>query len=461
MLNRVMRSADWLFESPPLKGVRQWLPKGANYHWPEVTVLAVGIPLFKLALGMEDPFFLQSAFPWLLLPLLLIALRYGTVAALAGFALLLGGAALYWWQIQDTYPDNAQLQRLAGMSIIALLAGELAGQWRQRYHEGQADLDAMRDSMNSVERELQVMQVSHAQLEEELLGVGHSLKRSLDVVKTELSPTLSVEQQTAWLADKMMNVLSAYDWLEVAAFLQVDSDGLVKLRPLAQKGYLKSLQTNDLLLQEALRTRKPVSFKQEAYVAHTGNKLGSPLIAAVPVLDKTGQVRMILAVQHVQFAAYNRKNLNLLATLCSWLGGLLPSYSLAKTNTKLPVALTGAVDEIHTVLSLMMERKRSVALLGVSIPATTKTQPYLEHFTNLIQGSNRLWQVAQGDTIILIVLLPLTNPERFERYQSSLEANFHRHFGVTLVQVGIHVSAHHIHQYRDKQELFGYLRAVQ
>lgn len=461
MLNRVMRSPEWKVELPTFRGVRKWLPEHTAYHWPEVTVLAIGIPLVKLALGLDDPFFLHSAFPWLLLPLLLIALRYGTAAALAGFTLLLGSTALYWWQVKGIYPDSAQLQRLAGMSIIALLAGELAGQWRQRYHEGQADLHAMRDNMNSVERELQVLQVSHAQLEEELLGVGHSLKRSLDVVKNELSPNLSPTQQTAWLADKMMEVLSTYEWLEVAAFLAVDNDGIVKIRPLAQKGYVKTLAANDVLLQEAIRTRKPVSFKQEAYVAHSGNKLGSPLAAVLPVLDKTGQVRMVLAVQHVQFAAYNRRNLNLLATLCSWLGGLLPSQTLRTTQNTLPVAVAGAVDEIHAILSMMMERKRSVALIGVSIPATAKAQPYVEHFTGLIQGSNRLWQIAQGDTVVLILLLPLTNPERFERYQTSMEANFHRHFGVTLVQVGVHVSAHHIHQYSDKQELFGYLRAVQ
>ena len=171
---------------------------------------------------------------------------------------------------------------------------------------------------------------------------------------------------------------------------------------------------------------------------------------------------MILAVQHIQFAAYSRRNLNLLATLCNWLGGLLTTNTLAVTSTTnaLTSSVAPMVDEIHATLGLMLESKRSVALIAVSLPAREETQPYVQHFNQLVQGSNRLWQMSRADRTVLVMLLPLSNPERFERYHANIEANFHRHFGTTPSKVGVELSAHHIRQYANKHELVSYLRAA-
>lgn len=457
MTNRVMRPLEWRLDLPTL---------GQDFSvkcWLEVVALSIGIPVIKMILQMDDPFFIHAPFPWILLPLLLIALRYGTVHAIAGFGLLLGSMLLHSWQLQQTYPDSKQLQMLAGMSIMILLAGELTGQWRRRYSEGQAHLDHLRNDMTKVERELQVLQVSHAQLEEEMLGVGHSLKRSLDLVKKNLPQEMSPTAQRAWLADKMMEVLGAYEWLETAAFLVVGSGGVKTAQILAQKGKVQALREGDFLLQEVMRSRRPVSFKREAYLDNVSDSVGSSLIAALPIMDGSGHLRMILAVQHIHFTAYNRKNLNLLATLCNWLGGLLPCQALMESRPN-GTWISGAfavADEIHTALSLLMQHKRSVVLVGASLPSTPEQAEYAKYFTGVAHGSNSLWQVPRGDRLMLVMLLPLSHPERFALYQQGVEKGFQQRFGQAIPQSGIKLTMQHIRQYQNKQQLVEYLRGVQ
>lgn len=460
MLNRVIRPFGWKLDMPDWGSL---LPRRLTAHWLEVGALALGVPVLKLALGFSDPFFLQTAFPWLLLPLLLIALRYGTLAAMTGFGMVLAAVLLYGTQMLGESPNTDHLQQLAGMSIILLVVGELAGGWRQRYQEGQAHLHSLRSDMSQVERELQVVQVSHAQLEEELLGAGHSLKRSLDLVKDTLPAHLPRASQTAWLADKMMEVLSAYGWLEAAAFLAVDGDLIVDLQPLAQKGSLGVLRSNDRLLQEALRSKKPVSFKRSAYLANAHAALGSNLIAVLPLLDKNRRVQMVLAVQHIQFAAYTQKNLNLLATLCNWLGNVLPVKAVGQAHNKqVPpyMGLPGVVGEIHASLNLLLENKRSLALLAVSLPTGSRTQQYSEFFAGLAHGSNRLWQVQQEGRTLLVIVLPLSNPERFAHYQQSVETAFQQRFDQTLSAAGIGLLAKAISHAVNKQQVVEYLRVV-
>jgi hypothetical protein len=459
MLNRVIRMTEWKLEMPAWGGLLSQLP---HFYWMEVLALALGVPLLKLMFALPDPFFLQTAFPWLLLPLLLIALRYGTLTAMSGFGMVLMAFMWYGWQTQGGVPDSRELQQLAGMSIILLVVGELAGGLQRRYREGEAHLHTLRSDMSEVERELQVLQVSHAQLEEELLGVGHSLKRSLDVVKNSLPANLPDTSQQAWLADKMMDVLSAYRWLEVAAFLAVEGDSSIRMQPLAQKGRLGALQVNDRLLLEALRTKKPVGFKRDVHLSNANKVLGSSLMAVLPVLDKNARVQMLLAVQHVEFAAYTQKNLNLLATLCNWLGNLLPIKAVGAVNTDLPAVagLPVLVDQIYTTLNLLMENKRSLVLLGVSIPQSAKVQQYTDYFAGLAHGSNSLWQVQGVGRTILILALPLSNPERFTRYQQSVEGDFYQRFQQTLSEAGISLVVNHIHQSPKKQQLIDYLRSV-
>lgn len=460
MLNRVFRLEEWQVDTA---GLGNFLNQTFKYQWLEVFLLALGIPLLKLAVGLQDPFFLQTAFPWLLLPLLLIALRYGTVTAMSGFGLLLFGTVLYAGQSSELTLDAAHLQQLAGMSIILLLVGELAGRWQQRYQEGQAHIHSLHSDMTQVERELQVLQVSHAQLEEELLGVGHSLKRSLDIVRDNLPVHLPRAVRNAWLIDKMMEILSTYDWLDSAAFLAVDKNNRLSLKPLTEKGSLSQLQQDDRLLQEVLRTKKPVGFKRDIYLAHANATLGSNLIAVLPVLDKNAGLQMVLVVQHIQFAAYTQKNLNLLVTLCTWLGNLLPTNALEQVqgNARGNIAgLSAVADEIHASFNLFMEHKRTLALLIVSIPQGKQLSHYADYFVGLAYGSNRLWQLLDSGRTILILALPASHPEQFDRYQQRVEMNFHQRFGRTLAAAGIGLFAKHIRQSPKKQQLIEYLRLI-
>lgn len=414
--------------------------------WLETAVLVLALPLLMMGLNNQDPFLLQTGFPWIVLPLLLVAFRYGTLVAMGGLVLLFVGVVTHW-QMQDISPTASHWQSLGGISIMTLLAAELFAKWQRRFHQEQNNRQDLQTDMQQVERELQVLQVSHIQLEKELLDAGQSLKKSLGLVEEGLPQDLPASRQREWLADRMMSILSSYDWLEVAAFFVMDKAGQLKSRPLVQTGGLVDLPSDDLLLQEVLRVRKPVSLPANAYFE---GKHDTDLVAAIPVLDRTGKVRLVLAVQHVQFAAYKQQNFNLLAALCAWLGGRLPVSGLQKRTKP---ASSGALiaEQIDTVLRLWAGRKMSAVLLSAAIPADDQGRQYAKYFATLQQGSNMVWHLRQQDTLVVIVALPLATQEQAEQFQQKVEDTFQDRFGKRFDQAGINLHRSHFSQYHPRQ----------
>jgi len=444
--------------NPTLDG--QWSGKQMR-RWLEVLLLSLALPGIALLLKMNDPFFLRGAFPWIIAPPILAGLRYGTRCGLGSLLLLAALSQAHLW-VQGIEPDHNWFELWAGGLFLTLAAGELAGHWKQYYLNEKQHVETIQNEMNHAEQKIQLLQISHTQLEIEAMGTNQSLWRSLKLLEDETPVGQPLKTRLPALAKKMMQILATYEWLEVAAFYAVSDKGKLYAQPLAKTGKMFKLTNNDHLLQQALSTGHPVSLNRESSLAESYQQLGTSLLAVFPVMDKQQHVHLVLAVQQINFLAFEPKNLNLLATLCAWLG-----TRLEDATTDQPMVPTGATQvlnqwkttekEVHSALELVACHHKSTLLIGLNVGDTPDKERYIEHFAENMRGGNHCWRVERDADTIVILLLPMLDGESFGILQRKLEDDFYRRFNRTFEQSGVVFYSQYFHRYQHRQELVGYL----
>ncbi|MDD5392668.1 MAG: PelD GGDEF domain-containing protein [Thiothrix sp.] len=431
------------------------------HRWIEVTLLSIGLPASAWLLNMSDPFFLKAAFPWIITPPLLASLRYGSRCGFYSLLLLAVLSRTYLWT-QGIETDHNWFELWAGGLFVCLAAGELAGHWKQHYLTEKHRAEAMQSEVTNIEQKIQLLQISHTQLEVESMGSNRSLWRSLKLLEDEIPAGQASLERLPSLAKKMMQILKTYEWLEVAAFYAISSRGKLCQQPLARTGNMIALTPQDYLLQQVLETGRPISLNRNSSLAGSYQELGTSLLAAFPIVDKQQTVHLVLAVQQINFLAFEPKNLNLLATLCAWLSARLedatahqaliptnlsPLYNQWKTTEK----------EVHSALELVACHHKSTLLVGFNIENSADKENYLTHFAENMRGGNHCWRVERESDTVLILLLPMLDGESFGMLHRKLENDFYRRFNQTFTQAGVLFYSQYFHRYQHRQELVGYL----
>jgi hypothetical protein len=436
-------------------------PKKVTYRWLEVTLISLSLPSITWLLNINDPFFLKEGFPWIIIPPLLMALRYGTRCGVYSLLLLATLSHTYLW-VQGIEADHSWFELWAGGLFTALAAGELSGHWKQKYLQEKQRSETMQSEVSNVEQKIQLLQISHSQLEVEAMGANRSLWRSLKLLEDEIPAGQQSLDHLPKLARKMMQILKTYEWLEVAAFYAISDKGKLCSQPLAKTGSMFDLKSEDHILQQVLKTARPLSLNRDSSLSGNYQQLGTSLLAAFPVVDKQQTVHLVLAVQQVSFLAFEPKNLNLLATLCTWLGTRLEQANeyllpIPVNPLSLHYQWKTTEKEVHSALELVACHHKSTLLVGFNIENSTHKANYLTHFAENMRGGNHCWQVEREHDTVLILLLPMLDGESFGVLQRKLENDFHRCFNQTFAQAGVLFYSQYFHRYRHRQELVGYL----
>ncbi len=111
-----------------LNGITSRFPQLSQ--WLETLVLTLLVPLLGCLLSKDDPFFVQSAFPWLWFGPLLVALRYGIAPALSSVSFL----AVLWFALSlaGLLKGAFPLHFMLGGALLSLIAGQFSSVWTTR-----------------------------------------------------------------------------------------------------------------------------------------------------------------------------------------------------------------------------------------------------------------------------------------------------------------------------------------
>lgn len=420
----------------------------------EIVLLPLLVPILGWLMGRDDIFFLESAFPWMLLIPTLTTSRYGTRSGLLSLIVMACLSILYGLVFQPALLTSIA-QILVGSLMVVLVVGEVIQYWGKRNQQQNKDLEEYRNSANQSEQALQLLHISYSQLEEDLVVNNRSLAGSLRLLDSSIHQTSETTDSKVALKlaiQKMKEILNQYEWLETAAFYRIDQQKQIHPQSLGSIGSLPANTYNDPLLLEAVRSGKAVSIKHDQLMQT--RQLNTRLKAAIPMLDSNGVLWGVMAVAEIESKNLTQQNLNLLALLCNYVANLLDNSKRPKTSAK------RLIQEIHSALKVVLNTVRTATLIAIKVSNDENSTEYKDYFIAKVRGANRIWRLKGEHSTTLIILLPLFNTQNFKEFQNTLTTNFVKRFGKDLPQAGITLKYSHIRQQIKRTELQKYLASL-
>jgi hypothetical protein len=417
----------------------------------EIILLSLIIPMLGLIFSPNDIFFLQAEFPWIILSPLLVSLRYGTISGIISLFIIVIALLLL---IRSNNADMSQfpLHTIAGMIILSLIAGSIIEAWKQRFKKLSQEKTYMEMRLKQVDNAYRVLQASHAQLEDKFVEKTLSLRQSLALIQTDLNQY--PQNPLKLVAQKTLDLLAQFEWLEIAAVYAIDPKIGVVEKPLVSQGKMAPLMADDELLQRCLKTGKPSSISKSTYLQQP-HKIHSNLIAAIPIVDAKQKIWCVLAVRQMQFTEFHQQNINLLSLIGRYTANLLANM---KACTKLS-HWKQAFIEIDSALKIITQHRLDAHLVAFNLPNTEKQYDYCNFIDLLSAGLNQRWRI-EDSCLRLLVLVPISTPKDNQHYMKMLQQQFTQEFKQTFKQSGIRIESTYFKRYDSSKRLADILLKV-
>lgn len=290
---------------------RAFLPAAA-----ESILLPAVCLLLSLWLRPKDPFFVAAQFPWLWLAPVLVALRYGSAAALLASLTLACGWALASARGVPLPADFPRGYFLGGF-ITALLCGEFRDLALAEIRRERKTREHLGSRLEELGHAHQVLAQSHEKLMTDFIGHPPTLRDALAEVPRPASGRLDAESAQALLV-----FLARFFQLETASLHLMEADGLRAL-PLAALGPARRLDGTETLIAACLKTGSLCHALEDA-------EAPGPYLFAAPLAPVGGSILALLAVEKMPFFAFQPENLRGLAAVLGFYADSLAASTLAR-----------------------------------------------------------------------------------------------------------------------------------
>jgi len=400
----------------------------------EVLILTLLLPALGLWRHPHDPFFLHASFPWLLLAPLLLSLRYGFAQGLGSATVL----CLLMWVLLRTgrlgiahYPASLSL----GLLLCVMLAGEFCDMWHRRLHRLNALNHYQRTQVERFTRSYHILRLSHAQLERRVQANTRSLRETMMYLRTRALQIRSDAPDHRELHHLMMEVLSSFCLLQVAALYRIDEYGIFIPEVVAKLGTPKDVPVSDPMLVKALDTKKLICVRPEqapAVSSADAPPTSKTLLAVLPLVDVQGRLWGVVTVQAIPFDALSSEQLNLLAVLGGQMGDLLA------------LGAGGGLHQFFTCLqrchSDAESHKLPAMLLGIVVDPGLAPPSLWNSILEQQRHLDQQWltQNQHGHHVLLSVL-PLTDPEGVRGFLQRLDEWCRTNHCISLRDAGVSV----------------------
>ena len=221
-----------------------WFDTGPNKRWSqkviEMVVFALIVPVIGFFFFKQDPVGMNSGFPWIVMPAVLFAARYGTVW---GFicAVISASTLAYPWQ---AYIDQTSSLIALGVGtvILSILVGDFASAGKKQSAQESAENKYLRHRLKEFSKDYHVLKVSHGQLEEFMAGNRMSVRQALQQLKPMLTSNTSDEIKAG---SELMAVFAQFGAVQVAGLYGTKDRDRIDPKPIATHGGMPELNLFD------------------------------------------------------------------------------------------------------------------------------------------------------------------------------------------------------------------------
>jgi len=420
-----------------------WLDTGPDKKWShkfiELVVFSLIVPVIGFFFFKNDPVGMNSGFPWIVMPAVLFAARYGSVW---GFVCGVASAATlaYPWQ---AYADqtSALIALAVGTIIMSILVGDFASAGKKQSAQESAENKYLRHRLKEFSKDYHVLKVSHGQLEEFMAGNRISVRQALQQLKPMLTSNTSNEIKAG---TELMAVFAQFGAVQVAGLYGTKDHDRLDPKPIATHGGMPELNLFDPLVKLAIESKQLVSVKLHAQETET---VESDLLAAVPIVDSHGYLHGVLAIKDMHFMAFQQENLNVLSLLGSYVGDMLTrSKSEGESRSGWFMA------ELSNAVRFARQNSVSSCILAIRITPGDKTQFVMDFLSANIRSLDSAWQPEQSENqSTMVFLLPLMNEVQSQAFLQRVSKKLYDEASIDLASMTEVVSAKQIKK-RDTEE---------
>ncbi len=420
-----------------------WLDTGPNKKWShkviELVVFALIVPVVGHLFFRNDPVGMNSGFPWIIIPAVVFAARYGGVW---GFICATVTAATLAYPWAAYAGQTSSLIALGvGTIILSILVGDYASAGKKQSAQEFAENQYLRHRLKEFSKDYHILKVSHGQLEEFMAGNRLSVRQALQQLKPMLSTTTSDELKAG---SELMAVFAQFGAVQVAGLYGVKGKDRIDPKPVSTHGAMPELNLFDPLIKLAVESRQLVSVKLEAQANET---VESELLAVVPIIDSHNHLHGVIAIKDMHFMAFQQENLNVLALLGSYVGDMLTrSQSAGESQGGWFMA------ELSNAVRFAQGNGVQSSLLALRLKPTEQTQFVIDFLSENVRSLDSAWQpnVEKGGTSV-VILLPLMNEAQGQTYLQRVSKKLFDEADIDLSEVTELVSTKQIKK-RDTAE---------
>lgn len=395
-----------------------------------LTVLAIGASYW---LAPADAFGVRSQFPWLWLVPALLALRYGTFAAVITVSLILAA----WFvpilqpvasEVDDRFPQ----QYFLGGLILALLCGQFADVWNDRLNRIRVVNAHLDERLRAVTRNHYLLRLSHDRLEQELLTRPVTLRDLLEDMKRDSD---SPEGELPG-ADALLRLLVQSCEVESAAIYRMSGDRIDD-HPVAMIGQVDALKPDDALIVRAL---------EDEAVAHIkwGESLeSSNYLVAAPITTSGKRRIALLVIERMPLFALNAETIDLIAVLIGYFADGHDSQQAMRPVLMLrPDCPPELALELVRLQRLHLFAGVQSALVAFKFKRDEFSQSLLDFTRRSKRALDLVWELETPTAQLLVMLLPLANQATIEGYLMRMESSIKQQFDIDMARggIGVHVS---------------------
>ncbi|MBK7396667.1 MAG: hypothetical protein IPJ34_10290 [Myxococcales bacterium] len=399
----------------------------------ETIVVSLLVPTIGFFFNRRDPFMTESPFTWVVVGPLLVGLRHGFAA---GFTSAMLVDALMIGSYRLGFVDKAPPSQLVlGTIAIGMLCGQVAQVWRRDRAEWEVTSRSLELQLDEALRNGFLLEIAnerlHAQLGEGAVNLREAMIGVRKIAADVKEPTL------AMLASSSLDVFAEYCHIEAATIHSV-FQAQISPKAVAQLGGAQAVPATDPLVRAALNSKKL------AVVPLHGGQLAhdTRLLAAVPFVDTSDDVRGVLCIEAMPLAAFERKNLQTLFLLCGHFADLLAARGEA---TELERGRRAEFQKrVGRALRDLVESDIPAIVVGLSMGRASAVSDIIEDIIQTLRQADfpLVLRTAQG-AHLLLVLMPITSEAQAveRRIEAMVERELHRSLGECEARIFTHVLA--------------------
>lgn len=404
--------------------------------WLETIAITSAVPLITLAFSPNDPFLVQTGFPWVVLAPILIGLRYGFSHGFASALTLVAGLGLHL-NLEQIPMSNFPTALSLGLLLAGMVTGEFRDYWARRLDRLNAKYAHQQIRLDEFSRVYHLLKASHARLEQQAAGASVSLRTSLLTIREQMAVSeFQKDVPLGGFGERILRIFSEYGGIQMAAVYQVTKSQGIDSSPAAQLGNPPPVSASNPLVLETLQSGQTVG-------VGAGNiPVADGVLAAIPLVDVHGQIWGIVTVNEIPFVDFHHKRLELLTIIGGYLGDAISNPS--DLNSDQPVAADAFRSHLERCLTDIRRFGVPAGLVTISITNQRLLPSLIKMIRSQSRGLDQIWVPSRTEQAgVICALMPFTDVQGVADYTHRFESLLQVEFGLNLEQAGIklHVRA--------------------